>query len=74
MKEQSMNNYVSFFSQQFNVYLSAFRPGYGCRSTLLRIIEDWKQALDKSKYVAFILMDLSEVIVCLSHHLLMRVH
>ena len=34
-----------FFSQHFNTYLSAFRPEYGCQSTLLRIIEDWKQAL-----------------------------
>ena len=42
-----MNNYVVFFSQHFNTYLSAFRPGYGCQSTLLGIIEDWKQALDE---------------------------
>ena len=35
----------SFFSQHFNVYLSAFRPGYGCQSALLRIIEDRKQTL-----------------------------
>ena len=28
------------FSQHFNEYLSAFRRGYGCQSTHLRIIED----------------------------------
>ena len=34
---------------------------YGCRSTLLRIIEDWKQALDKNRYVVAILMILSNL-------------
>ena len=38
-----------FFETKFHTYLSAFRPGYGCQSTLLRIIEDWKQALDVNK-------------------------
>ena len=37
---------MEFFETKFYTYLSAFRPGYGCQSTLLRIIEDWKQALD----------------------------
>ena len=37
---------MDFFGTKFHTYLSAFRPGYGCQSTLLRIIKDWKQALD----------------------------
>ena len=70
--ERAINEQLSeFFSQHFNVYLSAFRPGYGCQSTLLRIIEDWKQALDEKKYVAAILMDLSKAFDCLSHDLLL---
>ena len=36
---------MDFFESKFNTYLSAFRPGYGCQSTLLRMIENWKQAL-----------------------------
>ena len=36
----------------------------------LRIIEDWKQALDDNKYVAAILMDLSKAFDCLPHDLL----
>ena len=42
---------------------------YGCRSTLLRIIEDWMQVLDKNRYVA-ILMNLSKAFDCLPHDLL----
>ena len=70
--ERAINEQLtSYFSQHFNVYLFAFRPGYGCQSTLLRIIEDWKQALDENKYVATILMDLSKSFDCLPHDLLL---
>ena len=69
--ERAINEQVCiFFSQHFNTYLSAFRPVYECQSTLLRIIEDWKQALDENKYVAAILMDLSKAFDCLPHDLL----
>ena len=72
MPERSINlQLTEYFSQHFNVYLSAFRPGYGCQSTLLRVIEDWKQALDNNKYVAAILMDLSKAFDCLPHDLLL---
>ena len=30
----------------------------------MRVIEDWKQALDQNKYVAAILMDLSKALDC----------
>jgi uncharacterized protein YggT (Ycf19 family) len=30
------------FENLFNPLLAAFRSGYGCQSTLLRILEDWK--------------------------------
>ena len=62
---------MNFLETKFHTYLSAFRPNYGCQSTLLRIIEDWKQALDDNKYVAAILMDLSKAFDCLPHELLL---
>ena len=68
--ERSINvQLMDYFSQHFNLYLSAFRPGYGCQNMLLRIIEDWKQALDDNKYIAAILMDLSKAFDCLPHEL-----
>ena len=37
--ERAINEQLtSYFNQHFNIHLSAFRPGYGCQSTLLRII------------------------------------
>jgi hypothetical protein len=37
---------MEFLNIHFNPLLSAFRSGFGCQTTLLRIIEDWKKALD----------------------------
>jgi hypothetical protein len=47
------------------------RPGFGCQTALLKIIEDWKKALDDSKFIAAILMDLSKAFDCLPHNLLL---
>ncbi|XP_052247730.1 uncharacterized protein LOC127855877 [Dreissena polymorpha] len=49
--ERAINTQISdFFNVHFHAFLSAFRPGYGCQSTLLRVIEDWKRDLDENKY------------------------
>jgi hypothetical protein len=50
---------------------SYFRSGFGCQTVLLRIIEDWKKALDDNTFIAAILMDLSKAFDCLPHNLLM---
>ncbi|KAK2164516.1 hypothetical protein NP493_1410g00014 [Ridgeia piscesae] len=55
----------------FNPFLGAFRPGMGCQSTLLRLVEDWRKALDSHKYVAAILLDLTKAFDCLPHSLLL---
>ena len=39
---------------------------------MLRLIEDWKKALDRHEYAAAILMDLSKAFDCLSHGLLLE--
>jgi hypothetical protein len=61
----------SFFENHFRPFLSAFRSGHGCQTALLKIIEDWKKALDDNKFVAAILMDLSKAFDCLPHNLLL---
>ena len=55
--EMSINvQLMEYFNIKFHTYLSVFRLGYGCHCTLLRITEDWKQALDDKKYIAAILL------------------
>ena len=58
------------FENLLNPFGAAFRSGYGCQSTLLRILEDCKKALDSDTYLAAILMDLSKAFDCLPHDLL----
>ena len=61
---------MEYFESKFNPLLSAFRPGYGCNTILLKIVEDWRQILDQNKHLAAILMDLSKAFDCLPHDLL----
>jgi hypothetical protein len=42
---------MEFLNNHFNPLLSAFRSGFGCQTILLRIIEDWKKALDEFVYL-----------------------
>ena len=62
---------TEFFDNCFNIFLSAFRDGYSCQDTLIRIVEDWRISLDDNNYVAAILMDLSKAFDCLPHDLLL---
>jgi hypothetical protein len=54
-----------------NPYLCACKRGHGCQTTLLRLLEDWRNALDKNQYVAAVLMDLSKAFDCLPHDILL---
>ena len=56
--ERVMHNQLSdYFDDIFNPFLAAFRKGFGCQSTLLRLLEDWRKALDNDKSAAAVLMD-----------------
>jgi hypothetical protein len=62
----------AYFDSIFNHFLCAFRKGHGCQTILLKILEDWKDALDKNIYAAAILMDLSKAFDCLPHNILLE--
>ena len=71
--EKVINDQLStHFENIFNNYLAAFRPKYGCQTTLLRICEDWKQALDRGDHVAAVLMDVSKAFDCFPHDLVIQ--
>ena len=69
--ERSMHEQLSdHLNASFHPFLAAFRKGFGCQSTLLRLLEDWRKALDNQQCVGAILMDLSKAYDCLPHRLL----
>ena len=64
--EKVLSSHLSeYFDKMFDDFLCAFRKGQGCQTTLLRLLEDWKYALDNNEYVAAILMDVSKAFDCL---------
>ena len=54
-----------------NPLLGSFRQGMGYQSTLLRLVEDWRKALDSNEYVAATLMDLTMASASILHDLLL---
>ena len=69
--ERYMHDQLSeHLDQSFNPFLAAFRKGIGCQSTLWRLLEDWRKALDNHERVAAILMDLSKAFERIPHGLL----
>ena len=50
--------------------MAAYRKGYSCQHVLLRVVEDWKLALDDRKHVAAMLMDLSNAFDSFPHELI----
>ena len=62
---------TDLFENIFPAFLCAFKKGHGCQTAQLRLLEDWKKALDKNQYLAAILMDLSKAFDCLSHDILL---
>ena len=66
------NQLSDHFETIFNTYLAAFRKGFGCQTTLLRLLEDWKRDLDNHRYVGAILMDLSKAFDCLPHGIIIE--
>ena len=66
MKEQIM----SFMETKFSPSLSAYRKGYSTQQVLIRLIEEWKNKLDKNYVVGAVLMDLSKAFDCIPHDLI----
>jgi hypothetical protein len=48
-----------YFDKIFNPFVCAFRRGHGRQTTILGLLEDRCEALDKNQYIAAVLMDLS---------------
>ena len=50
--------------------MAAYRKKYSTYYVLIRLIENWKKALDENFLVGTVLMDLSKAFDCIPHGLL----
>ena len=61
---------VDYFMNIFDKFLTAFRKKHSCQSLSIKLIEDWKEALDRNEIVGAVSMDLSKAFDCLPHGLM----
>ena len=69
--ERFIHNSLSSYAESvLSDFISAYRKAYSSNHVLLRILENWKKALDNKNYVGTVLMDLSKAFDCIPHDLL----
>ena len=74
--ERFLNNSMLPFVESFlSKFISAYRSKYSSSHVIIRLLEEWKQNLDKGKVVGAVLMDLSKAFDCIPHDLLIaKIH
>ena len=61
-----MSSVTKFLSD----FISAYRKSYSTNHVVLKVIENWKAALDSKLFTGAVLMDLSKAFECIPHDLL----
>lgn len=61
---------MSYFIKYFSPFVSAYIESYSTQQALIRLLDEYRQKLDKSFIVGAILMDLSKVFDCIPHDLI----
>ena len=64
------NQISTYFEAYFSSFLTGFRKNHNTQHSLLKMLELWKEALDKGKSVGAIFMDLFKAFDTLNHDLL----
>jgi len=61
---------IDYMSNLFSPYVSAYRKCYSTQHVLIRLVEEWREALDNKSVAGAVLMDLSKAFDCIPHELL----
>ena len=64
------NLLVSYLDKHFSPFISAYRKSYSTQQILIRLLEGWREKLDKNFIVGAVLMDLSKAFDCIPHDLI----
>ena len=71
MEKIMYNQIYEHMTHYFHSYLSGFRKNHSCQDILMRMIEDWREALDNALSIGVIAIDLSKAFDCMPHGLLL---
>ena len=66
------NQVTSHYDETLYYRMPAYRKRHSCETTLLMLIEDWKQAVDSKQMVSVLSTDMSKAFDSLSHSLMER--
>ena len=65
-----LEKFKPFINSFLSEYMAAYRNKYSTNHVLLRLIGNWKKALDEKFLVGTVLTDLSKAFDCIPHNLL----
>ena len=64
------NQLASYLDKYFSPFISAYRKSYSTQQVLIRLLEEWREKLDKNFIVGAVLMNLSKAFNCIPHDLI----
>ena len=70
-KKVIKNQLVSYFNKSLSPFISAYRKSYSTQQVLIRLLEEWREKLDKNFIVGEDLMSLSKTSDCIPHDLIL---
>ena len=62
---------MSYVTNLLSDYITGFRKSHATQHCLVKMLENWKSALDKSEFVCALFMDLSKAFDTINHDLLL---
>ena len=65
-----LEKFKPFINTFLSKFIAAYRENYSSSHVFIRLIENWKQALDENVVVGTVLMNLSKAFDCIPHDLL----
>ena len=70
--EQLLSNQVSnFIEPHLSKTMTAYRKGHSCETTLIKLVEEWKKAVDDKNMVGVLSTDMSKAFDSLHHPILL---
>ena len=61
---------MSYFDKYLSPFISAYRKNYSTQQVLIRLLEEWREKLERNFIVGVVLMDLSKTFDCIPHDLI----